>query len=279
MTAAADDADDAKGAGTAARLPRWPLVAVTTAARRTLASRSGLAATALFYLVATSVVGSLWRAAAAGAPGGEVVGYDARAFTWYIAVSEVAMMALPFRLIETIGDDIAGGEVASDMLRPASVAGVRLAAAVGGTLPRMVACLAVGIGASLVIVGAPADPAALALAVPSLLLAAVAGVAIQHAAAGAAFWARDAQASWFVYQKLVLVLGGVLVPLQVMPSWLERVAVWLPFASVAYAPARLASGHLEPHLLAVQAAWVLVLLGAAAAVFAAGEQRLQAVGG
>ena len=210
---------------------------------------------------------------------GEVVGYDARAFTWYIALSEVAMMALPFRLVENIGDDIAGGEVASDMLRPAPVVGVRVASAVGAALPRMVVCLAVGVAASLAIVGAPPDPAALTLVVPSLLLAVVASVSIQHAAAGAAFWVRDAQASWFVYQKLVLILGGVLLPLQVMPSWLERVAVWLPFASVAYAPARLASGHFEPHLLVVQAGWVVALLATAAAIFAAGERRLQAVGG
>ncbi len=53
----------------------------------------------------------------------------------------------------------------------------------------------------------------------------------------------------------------------------------LPFAAMAYAPARLASGHVEPVLLAVQLGWLVVLLGCAVAVFAAGERRLEVVGG
>lgn len=263
----------------AARLPRWPGVAAATAARRTLANRSGLAATAFFYLVATGVVGSLWRAAAGTTASGTLVGYDARAFTWYIAISEVAMMALPFRLVENVGDDIAGGEVASDMLRPAPVVGVRIAAAVGGALPRMGACLVVGVTASLLIVGAPPDVATFAFLPVALLLAVVINVATQHAVASAAFWVRDAQSAWFVYQKFILVLGGVLMPLQVMPDWLEAVAVRLPFAAMAYVPARLASGHVEPELLVLQAGWLVAAVALAALAFAAGERRLQAVGG
>jgi ABC-2 type transport system permease protein len=258
---------------------RWPVVAATTAARRTLADPNGLLATGIFYLIATGVVGSLWRAAAAGAPGGELVGYDARAFTWYIAISEVAMMALPFRMVELIGDDIASGAVASDMLRPAPVVGVRIATSVGGALPRVAVLAAFGSLMSMLVVGAPASAAGLALAVPSLVLAVLVNVAGQHAVAAASFWLRDAKSTWFVYQKLILVLGGVLLPLQVMPEWLERVAAALPFAAMAYAPARLASGHVEPELLLVQAAWGVVMVAAAAWVFGAGERRLQAVGG
>jgi ABC-2 type transport system permease protein len=107
----------------------------------------------------------------------------------------------------------------------------------------------------------------------------VANVAGQHAVAAASFWLRDAKSTWFVYQKFILILGGVLLPLQVMPEWLERVALALPFSAMSHAPARLASGHVEPYLLVTQAAWGLVLLAVAAWAFAAGERRLQAVGG
>jgi hypothetical protein len=48
---------------------------------------------------------------------------------------------------------------------------------------------------------------------------------------------------------------------------------------MAYVPGRLASGHVEPALLAGQLAWAVVLVGVAALAFAAGERRLQAVGG
>jgi ABC-2 type transport system permease protein len=102
---------------------------------------------------------------------------------------------------------------------------------------------------------------------------------VQHAFAAAAFWIDDAKSTWFLYQKLVFVLGGMLLPLEVLPGPMEAVARWSPLASMAYAPARLASGHLEPHLLLVQLAWLGAAAWTAHAAFAAGERRLQVVGG
>jgi ABC-2 type transport system permease protein len=71
----------------------------------------------------------------------------------------------------------------------------------------------------------------------------------------------------------------MLLPLEVLPHGIERVAKLLPFMAMSYAPARLASGHFEPALLLVQLGWLVVLSAVAVAVFAAGERRLQVVGG
>jgi ABC-type uncharacterized transport system permease subunit len=71
----------------------------------------------------------------------------------------------------------------------------------------------------------------------------------------------------------------MLLPLEFLPTGLADVAKALPFAAMAYAPARLASGHVEPWLLLVQAAWLVALLACAGGVFRAGERRLEVVGG
>ena len=71
----------------------------------------------------------------------------------------------------------------------------------------------------------------------------------------------------------------MLIPLEALPGWLQRVASLLPFRAMAYAPARLASGHLEPMLLLEQVGWLSLLSVAALAAFGAGERRLQVVGG
>lgn len=257
---------------------RWGAVAAATAARRATADRGGLAFAFVFTAIVVGVIGALWRAAA-GASGGEVVGYTAAALTWYIATSEAATVALDVRLIETVGDDIVSGAVATEMLRPAPVLGVRMASQLGRALPCLVLCFATGAGVAAVTVGAPPEPAALALAAPSLALAVTCNLLAQHGVAAAAFWIRDARSGWFLYQKLVFILGGMLMPLQVLPDGLARVAAALPFSAMAYVPARLASGHVEPELLLVQAGWVVVLGALAAAAFAAGERRLQVVGG
>jgi ABC-2 type transport system permease protein len=251
---------------------------LATSARQVLADRSTLLASVGFYAVVVSVLTALWRAAAQ-ANGGAVVGYDARALTWYIVASEAATVALNLRLIETTGDAIASGAVASELLRPASVVWIRVTTEVGRALPRLASCSAVGTAIALVAVGRPPRASALALAVPSVVLAISCNLVGQHAFAAASFWVRDARSTWFLYQKFVFIVGGMLLPLEVLPGPLHTAALWLPFEAMAYAPARLASGHFEPHLLAMQLAWFLALGALAHACFRAGERRLQVVGG
>ncbi len=257
---------------------RWPRVALTSATRRTLRDRGPLLVSIAFYAVVASVLATLWRVAAQ-ARGGTISGYSALALTWYIVTSEAAVCALNVRLIEQIGDDIASGAVAVELLRPAPALGVRLATELGRTLPRLAGCMAAGVGIAAVTAGAPPSAGALALAAPSLVLAVACNLLAQHAFAAAAFWVRDARSAWFLYQKLVFVLGGMLIPLELLPGWLHGIAAVLPFSAMAYAPARLASGHVEPSLLVIQVAWLAALGVAARLTFGAGERRLQVVGG
>ena len=248
-------------------------------AQRILVDRGGLFVSVGFYLVVTSVLATLWRAAASAAPGNLVVGYSGIALTWYVVTSELTTCSLNIRLIEEIGDEIASGSIAVEMLRPVRVIGVRLASETGRGLARLVVLAPAGVLLALVAAGAPPNAAGLALAIPSLVLAIACNVACQHAVAAVAFWLRDARSSWFIYQKAVFIVGGMLLPLQVLPDGLRDVAFALPFMAMAYAPARLASGHVEPWLLLVQGAWLVVLVGLAAAAFGIGQRRLQVVGG
>jgi len=257
---------------------RWFTVTARTAARRVLAERGGLVVSQLFYVLVVAVLAGLWRVAA-DANGGSIAGYSAIALTWYIATSEAATVSLNIRMIDDIGADIGSGAVAVELLRPAPVLGVRVATELGRTLPRLAVCAATGMVLAVVTAGGPPRPAALLLAAPSLVLAVTCNLVAQHAFAAAAFWLRDAGSTWFLYQKLVFVLGGMLIPLELLPGWLETTAIVLPFRAMAYAPARLASGHVEPVLLLEQVAWLAVLALVAVSVFRAGERRLQVVGG
>lgn len=257
---------------------RWLTVTIQTAAQRVLAERGGLLVSVAFYVIVVAVLSALWRVAA-GANSGLVAGYSAVALTWYIATSEAATVSLNIRMIDDIGRDIGSGAVAVELLRPASVLGVRVASELGRTLPRLVACALAGAILATITAGGAPRPAALILAVPSLVLAVACNIVAQHAFAASAFWLRNAGSAWFLYQKLVFILGGMLIPLEALPGWLHHTAAVLPFAAMAYAPARLASGHVEPTILLGQVGWLAVLFVAASAAFTAGERRLQVVGG
>ena len=253
-------------------------ITAETAARRTVAERGGLAVTVCFYALVTTVLAGLWRAAAE-TNGGLVAGYSGVALTWYIATTEAATVSLNTRLIADIGGDIASGAIAVELLRPISVLAQRVVAELGRVLPRVIICALSGVLIARFTAGSPPNVASLALAYPSLLLAVLCNLIAQHAFAAVSFWLGNSGASWFLYQKLVFMVGGMLIPLEVLPGWLHRIAAVLPFRSMAYAPARLASGHLEPVLLLEQLAWIAALSLLAMRVFAAGERRLQVVGG
>ncbi len=253
-------------------------ISATTAARRTLAEPAGMVVTLFFYAAVVSVLSTLWRTATS-ANGGAVAGYSAVALTWYVASSEAATVSLNTRLIEETGEDIATGSIAVELLRPISVLALRVATEIGRCLPRLAACVALGVVFSLIVGGPPPRLAALLLAGPSLVLAVACNLVAQHAFAGASFWVRDARSTWFLYQKLVFIVGGMLLPLEVLPSGLFDIAYVLPFMAMAYAPSRLAAGFLEPELLLLQIGWLVVLSAVAVAVFARGERRLQVVGG
>ncbi len=259
------------------RTLRVVVIALQTAAARSAAVPSGLVVAGVFHLMVTAVLAGVWRVAA-DVNGGVIVGYSAIALVWYIATSEAATVSLPQRLIDDIGTDIGSGAFTIELLRPASALAIRVATSIGDVLPRLAVCAVGGVGFAWLTAGAPPRPAALALALPSLVLAVTLNICAQHAFASAAFWVLDAKGTWFLYQKLVFVLGGMLLPLEVLPSGMEQVARWLPFASMAYAPARLASGHLEPELLAIQFGWLVVIAAVAVRSFASGERHLIASG-
>jgi ABC-2 type transport system permease protein len=257
---------------------RAAYVTFAVAVRKGAAERGALYFSAGFYLIVTWALSSVWRIAAE-ANGGQVAGYTAAALTWYIATTEAGTIALNARLIEDVGFAIADGSIAAELLRPASVLGIRVVTELGRTLPRLVTCACGGVLLSLLVVGPPPDAVSLALVPFALLLGVTCNLVGMYAFAGSGFWLRDTRSAWFLYQKFVFLLGGMLLPLQVLPDAMARVALGLPFMAMAYAPARLAAGHREPWLLLVQAGWLLVLWLLAARVFAAGERKLVAVGG
>lgn len=90
------------------------------------------------------------------------------------------------------------------------------------------------------------------LSPPSIVGAAlvlVLGVAIDFFGAMAiglcAFWLEDTQPLALLYDRAIMLLGGLLLPLELFPEGIAAILSALPFQLLLYAPARLAvSGDL-----------------------------------
>jgi ABC-2 type transport system permease protein len=66
----------------------------------------------------------------------------------------------------------------------------------------------------------------------------------------------------WIYQKLAFIFGGMLIPLDFYPSWLQALAKALPFSSITYGPARLfvtPTMELFIQVMALQILWIVIL--------------------
>ena len=91
-----------------------------------------------------------------------------------------------------------------------------------------------------------------------------------------AFWVNDAKSAWFIYQKMVFLFGGMLIPLQFLPGTLRTTCSILPFSAMAYVPGRIVGTGGDQFLIVVQLVWYVAFLGLGMWLYAAGERRIVA---
>ena len=223
----------------------------------------------------------LWRVtfSAAGTP--IINGLTLRDTMWYLLLAETLELGRP-RLARAISQQVRDGSIAYLLNKPYDFILFQLASGLGESLPRI--GLLFLLGGSLVwyMVG-PLPPIANWL--PALV--ALAGAWLLHFCSNtliglAAFIAEDVAPFEWIYQKLVFILGGMLIPLDFYPAWLQGLARSLPFAYMMYGPARLfvrSDPGVFVQILAGQGLWLVVLGGGLLLAFSLGMRRLAINGG
>lgn len=251
-------------------------LAVTSTRRRDLAW-SALFSSLLISII-TATLAFLWVAAL---PDGQSIqGYDAIDMVWYIAVAEAAVNGLDQRLMLRIGEDLRRGDLTVELLRPVTLAWMITSRELGRSIARFALSLPACCTVAWLIAGPPPGWVGLAMLVLTGPLAVLVQMLLVIAASASALWLGDSTAAWFVLQKLVFLLGGMLLPLEFWPGAVGDVLTYLPWASTAYVPAHLAvapSFGRFVELLAVQAGWVVMLFAVTGVVWQRGERRLMRV--
>lgn len=232
----------------------------------------------LFFVLVLGVFSAIWRAVAeSGVP----TARHPAEMLWYLAVTEWVLLSAPSVQFE-VEEDIRRGDVAYQIVRPASWLGARLAHGLGALAVRAPVMLVVAGIAVWSLAGPPQRPAALIVALAFGLIASVVTTLFHVGIGVAAFWLGDVAPAYWIWQKLLFVLGGLLLPLQFYPALFVRVARFTPFPALLAGPASLATG--EPLMpagvlaltLAVWAAAGWLIVGTA---FNHAVRRLQVNGG
>jgi ABC-2 type transport system permease protein len=120
-----------------------------------------------------------------------------------------------------------------------------------------------------------------ALAV-SLLLAMVVCFLLKLCLGCSSFWTNDIVGAATLYDLVAGALGGLLIPIALLPDWLQTIARLLPIQAIYNVPLTIMlgkTGDLNPWLgVLLQLGWIVVLWGLAIVLWRAGLRQYESVG-
>ncbi|MFI1988156.1 ABC transporter permease [Actinoplanes sp. NPDC020271] len=225
-------------------------------------------------------------AVAASTFGGRPAGYDAEQLATYVWLGQGLLSVVMLWGWSELAERIRTGDVAADLLRPVSPLITYLAADLGraahGMLTRFV--VPVVVGALCFPLHLPGRWSTVPLFLVSVLLAVVVSFGCRYLVNASAYWLQDARGPILLWVLCAGVLGGLYFPLRLLPHWLA-VTLWLatPMPSILQTPLDVAAERdglaLQAGLVALQAAWAVVLLTLAWFVQKRAERRLVVQGG
>jgi ABC-2 type transport system permease protein len=224
---------------------------------------------------------SLWSSVAAEGP---FRGYTQNDFVAYYLANLICRQLTGSWVGWQISEEIRQGTMAMRLLRPihpffafafSHIAALPFRSVIA--LP-IATVLLISSGAS----SLTRDPAVLGLVLVSIGLAWVITFAFLFAIGCLAFFLTKAMALMNLYFGLFSLLSGYLMPLDLMPAWLGRIAAWSPFRFMLSAPVELLvkpmSHGAAAELVGKQAIWAVALIALAFGVWNRGVKRFEAVG-
>lgn len=224
----------------------------------------------------------LWLSVAAEGP---FAGYGAPDFiAHYLAVLIVRNITGSW-VVWQINEEIRLGTLSMRLLRPihpfAGYAATHLSAVpLRGLIALPFAAILLVTSARGVIV---TDPAQLALFFVSLAGAWVLTFAVLVTIACVAFWIERSMGIFEVYLGVFAVLSGYLLPLALLPGWVQGIAEVSPFRYMLSAPVEILIGKADGvagalRLVGIQAAYAVAAVLAAFTAWRAGIRRFEAYG-
>ena len=240
----------------------------------TWAQRSALLGTFVNYAVILSLWANLYRQLHPQSLARASLGYAQ--VVWYLALTELVALAIGYAFRQ-IQDEILDGSVTALLVRPVGYVALTAAQEIGRTAAKIAALAVPGAALAYWLTGtAPFGVAVVPAAAVSVLAGAANLLAMQVLVGLSTAWFGTARPVFFIAQKLMFVLGGLILPLDAYPAVLVKIAWLTPFPAMLYAPASVALDPTWPHvaaMLAVQAFWLGLAWLAVVAASTAFERR------
>jgi ABC-2 type transport system permease protein len=191
-------------------------------------------------------------------------------FTWpemrtYILLAFGLNALIGFPAVSRMMWTIRTGDIVTDVIRPLNYMHTQLAQTAGlAALEGLFSfAIIVALGIGFVDVLPPASPLAAALFLVSVAMGFVTKFLFAFTVSLLCFWTMSAMGLNWAQLAIVNVLSGTLVPIELMPGWLQPVAEWSPLRGIVATPVGIYLGQYSGwelvFVLSLQAAWLAVL--------------------
>ncbi len=206
--------------------------------------------------------------------------------TYFVVIFVLQFFVGAFNEDYQISEDIRNGLINQFLLKPINYFAYRLsvfaaARVVSGAFGLAALLLAVPFFRSYLSI--PHDALMIAVAVPAMAMTAMIQFSLAYCFGLLAFWFLDIQGFVIMSMAVETLLGGQVVPLDLLPKSVFAVIRFLPFFYQAYFPAAILTGRqgLDFALqgLAIQAFWVVALVSLAELLWRRGLRHHTAAGG
>ena len=209
--------------------------------------------------------------------------YTSSIIVQYICVNQTIAWFTQFgmKIRHRIAESVRSGRIAVELARPMDFFCYRMAFEYGAQLYSLVfRGLPVGIGLALLTESyVPGSAMTWVWAAASLAIGGYIGISLGYLVGISSFWTNEIRTLSWVLFTLELMLGGISMPLEVLPHSLELVAKCSPFAHLAYYPAQIYLELSGPAPILTGLAWAAALTVVARQVTACARRRLEVQGG
>ncbi len=194
--------------------------------------------TAFFVVVILFVFTNLWKTIYAGKE--IVAGFTLPMMIWYLAFTESITMGIGWKkLFEHVSDEVKSGEVSNYLTKPLSYVGWHLSKLLSNFVILFTTVLLIGGIICFIFVGPISFSylqilPILVLLILSFILSFTVGMSFSLLA----FWFEDVTALYWILQKGLFILGGMIVPLDVYPAIITKYLSYLPFGFITYGPGK-----------------------------------------
>jgi ABC-2 type transport system permease protein len=210
-----------------------------TSARSNMAYLTEIASRLIFLGIILYIFLQLWKLTFRETGAAQLGGLTLAQMMWYLTMTEALTLSRS-RITDETDSDVRTGALAIQLIRPISYPLYRLWTNLGERVVKFAFNLVIGsIVVTLFVGPIPFTPGGILLFLLTLPIAFVVDFLGLFLIGLGAFWLEDTSGLWLIYSRVTMILGGMLIPVELFPDWMQPIVRALPFSSVVYGPARM----------------------------------------